>query len=157
MEYYSAIKRNELRICITWMYLKGIVPSEKFQSQNLICIIIIIKMSINKKLMHIIFMYFHKQLCEEGSYLEPRGLAVLCPFCGKWLRLKQWFWGLDCLSKKKKDNILYAPIYIIFLKWQRLRTDWRLPGTRGKERREVTVKKGNTKESWVDGSVLTVV
>ena len=111
MEYYSAIKRNELRICITWMYLKGIVPSEKFQSQNLICIIIIIKMSINKKLMHIIFMYFHKQLCEEGSYLEPRGLAVLCPFCGKWLRLKQWFWGLDCLSKKKKDNSYFSPFF----------------------------------------------
>lgn len=74
----------------------------KIQSQSLMCIIITIKMSINKKLMRTIFMYFHKQLCEEGRYLEPRGLPVLCPLYGIWLRLKQWFWGLDCLSGKKK-------------------------------------------------------
>ena len=61
------------------MYLKGMVSSEKIQSQSLMCIIITIKMSINKNLVHIRFMHFHKQLCEEGSYLEPRGLAVLCP------------------------------------------------------------------------------
>ena len=60
---------------------QGNCTERKIQSQNLMCIIITIKMSINKKLMHTIFMYFHK-LCEEGRYLEPTGLAVFCPLYG---------------------------------------------------------------------------
>ena len=58
MEYYSAIKRNELLIHTTWMYLKRIILSEKSQSQKLTYTIITIKIAINKKFMHIRFMYF---------------------------------------------------------------------------------------------------
>ena len=58
-------------------------------------------------------------------------------------------------TKKKKDNILHGSIYIIFLKWQIWRSDKWLPGVREEERKEVTVaKKGNTKQSCVDGTVL---
>lgn len=34
MEYYSTIKANEVFITTTWMNLKGIILSEKSQSQN---------------------------------------------------------------------------------------------------------------------------